>query len=384
MATKKPVIQYGFAILFSLFFQVNTELQGQEGQNRTFSPGFLYVGEFVGNMNGGIETGTAYLGLIDVSLGINLEEAGLWKGSEFYIQLEHTHGATPTGDLVGDFQAFSNIENGTFTYLYELWYKHTLDKMSLQFGIIDLNADFLASDNGGLYANSSFGIMPTVSMNIPVPIFPKNTLGLVVGYDIVENVHIHTSIFDGDPSSLDEQANGLDFNVSKDEGVLSVTELHYSPGSVNTMYKLGLAYNSGSFVNIVDSTGKDGNMALYMIADQEIIKERLNGFLMIGMAPAKYNYNGLFIGAGLNLSPFKSREDDLCGLAFGYAGVSTKYYDVYSNNVRPYEVAIEGNYLFQLNGYLGIQPYFQYIINPGMNRELKNAFIGAVRLNVEL
>ena len=298
------------------------------GEGSAFTPGFLFVGEFVNNFRGGIETGSRYLGLIDASLHFNLDRAGLINGGELYLQFEHTHGGTPTADLVGDFQAFSNIENGNYYfYLYEFWYKNFFGNLSFQAGVIDLNVDFLASDNGGLYANSSFGIIPAASMNIPVPIFPKNALGVVIGYDINKSLKIQTSVFDGDPASLDDQENGLDFQLSSDQGFLSVTEFHVNSTVSNGIYKLGFAYHSGTFVQVVDSSEKKGNMAIYSIIDKEILIDKLKAFLLIGWTPEDYNYNSLFFGGGINLSaPLFERDDDMLGLAFAYAHLSNTFY----------------------------------------------------------
>ena len=71
-----------------------------------------YISEGVTNIDGGAETGSAYLGMIDLSATFNTETAGLWNNGIFYVQLESTHGGTPSFDYIGDLQVSSNIENG--------------------------------------------------------------------------------------------------------------------------------------------------------------------------------------------------------------------------------------------------------------------------------
>ena len=149
-------------------------------------------------------------------------------------------------------------------------------------------------------------------------------------------------------------------------------------------YKVGLAYNSGDFVQLVDSTLKKGNSVVYFIGDQVLVTNRLNAFLKIGYGSKKYNFNQLFFGLGLNASLFKNRNDDVFGLAMGYACISNLYYNEFKSEMKPYESVVEATYSFQVFDKLALQPYVQYIVNPGMNWDLDNAFIGALRLNVEL
>ena len=141
-----------------------------------------YAGDAVHNFTGGIQKGSLYLGIIDLAASINTEAAGLWKGGEFFVNIQNTHGGNPTEDLVGDLQVLDNIDNGDFTYLYQLYYKQTLGKFSVLAGKHDLNCDFFASDYCCEYINSTFGIMSLAAVNVPVSIFPKTSLAAMVKY----------------------------------------------------------------------------------------------------------------------------------------------------------------------------------------------------------
>ena len=94
-----------------------------------------YKGDFVSNLNGGIKTGSTYLGLADLFLELNTENAGLWKGGTFMLHGANTHGGEPSANLIGDLQVVSNIEAGNHTFLYELWYSQTFGNVHTTIGL---------------------------------------------------------------------------------------------------------------------------------------------------------------------------------------------------------------------------------------------------------
>ncbi|OIQ00823.1 MAG: hypothetical protein AUK35_01200 [Zetaproteobacteria bacterium CG2_30_46_52] len=58
--------------------------------------------------------------------------------------------------------------------LQQFWYQHRLNETtSVLFGWHDLNAEFYVSDYAALFLNSSFGIGPEISGNVPTSLFPE-------------------------------------------------------------------------------------------------------------------------------------------------------------------------------------------------------------------
>lgn len=346
-----------------------------------------YTSDFVDNLHGGIKTGTAYLGQINLAFTLNTKDFGMWKGGEFYIQIQNSHGATPSVKLVGDNQKFTNIENGNYTYLYELRYKHDFEKLWINLGIIDLNSEFIVTEEGFSFINSSFGVIPTVSENIPLSIFPKNALGAMLNYSISSKISFQISLLDGDPRNLDEDSYNLKHKISKKEGLYYSGELIVS--NQKSKYKLSGYFHSGNFIDVVDSlTIHNHNYGFYAIADQYIYdfseSRKLRGFVQIGYAPMNRNILDFYLGAGFNFySPFK-RKDDVVGIAFAYASLCNDFYRLNSNSYKNYELAIECNYSFSINHHLTIQPNSQYIINPGMSVKLSNSWVTTLRLNFSL
>jgi porin len=135
----------------------------------TFSGGYTF--DLAGNVAGGVDQGTAYLGNIDLNFDFDTQALNLWKGGHFFVYLLNNHGNS-LSELMGDFQVANNIEAESNTRLYELWYEHNFSFWSVLVGQHDLNSTFAKTDTGFFFVNSSFGIQPDLSTNVPTSIFP--------------------------------------------------------------------------------------------------------------------------------------------------------------------------------------------------------------------
>jgi len=356
-------------------------LQGFAQDSAVVSVDGAYTGEFFYTPSGVVHDGGAYLGVIDFSLTFTPQKI---PGSEFYIQFENTHGTSPSSEYLGDMQVASNIDNGDFSYLYELWYKQTIGSLTFQAGKVDLNADFLASENAGEYINSSFGIMPTASLNFPVSIFPKNTLALNVFYEINESFQVQAGIFDGDPLDLDSDPYSIDFNISKDDGVLGVVEVHHKTG--DNLLKAGFLTHSSDFNNWEDnSTGK--NWTAYAIDDYSLgslANRDIVCFCKAGYAPSKYNLTNVFIGAGVNSSN-TIYKGDVLGLAVAHCSLSKTLKDISPVTFdKSHETVVELTYTAPIADYFCLKPDVQYIINPSFSSADGNVLALFLRFCVEM
>lgn len=353
-----------------------------------------YVGEYFNNFSGGIKTGQTYLGLIDFGIGINTGDIGLWKNGEFFALVENTHGGSPSGNFIGDLQVASNIENGDFTYLYELWYMQQFNKLGVKLGLLDLNADCHVSEIGGLFLNSSFGIMPSASVNMPVPIFPLPALGIQLKYDFTERFSVLAGAWDGDPGDFENNRYNIEWTLDNRDGFLYMFEGQYNYDRHESGFgniKLGALYHSGTFENITDTTlTKKGNLQFHLIAEQTLIKKaegekgKLDAFLQIGYLPDKnINHVPFYFGVGINYTGLLLKSGtDVLGLGIAHVAISKKLVDDLPT-VQSYEMAIELSYALPLVQQITIQPDLQYIINPGGTSEFNNAFAGFVRIIIE-
>lgn len=354
-----------------------------------------YVGDVFSSFSGGIKTGQTYLGKLSFGLGFNTTDIGLWNNGEFFVNIENTHGGCPSRDFIGDIQVASNIDNGDYTYLYEMWYKHQVNNLSIQLGVIDLNADYFCSESCGVFLSSSFGIQPSASMNIPVPIFPMNALGVNFQYQINDALMLQTGVWDGDPGDLDREAYNVQWKLSNSEGFLSATELIFKHSNIDNEYsgsvKVGMLYHSTEFETIANSDVLvKGNFQFHLIADQTIInktegeKGKLDAFVQIGYLPNNtINVIPFYLGAGVNYTGLLfENATDVLGLGIAHAGISSEVVNSIPGTLSS-ETAIELTYSLPIAEQITIQPDLQYIINTGANDALDNAFVGFIRVIIE-
>jgi len=378
--------------VFLIFVQADAYSQGMHEDKTVFIFESSYVGDMLSNYSGGIERGSTYMGMIDFAATLDLEGIGLWPGGEFLVHLENTHGGTPSGELIGDLQVASNIDNGNYTYLYELLYRQALGDLDIIIGKQDLNADFFVSDFAGEYINSSFGIMPTASLNAPVAIFPKTALAAAVMYDFSERVTFQAAIYDGNPLDLDSDPYSTDFRLSNEDGFMTFGELHIKsniqgmPGG----YKIGIFNHSSEFDNIDDpNMSYKGNTGVYFIADQLVYKESADNkqglglFLKAGYASGSKNMTDIFMGFGANYyGLFSNREDDVLGVALARASIGNQMVDSSPDNILPHETVIELIYAASIHPHVTVKPDIQYIMNTGADASLSNAIISIVRFEI--
>jgi len=383
---------YILIILFCLSF-CNTAKCQEVHQFQTFTDDWnpftyegSYIGDFFTNLNGGLRKGGGFLGMGNIRIALDTKKAGWWKGGILYINGAATHGKSPS-ELVGDFQVVSNIDAGDHMFIQEFWYKQTIGKFDVIVGLQDMNAEFLISEGGGKFMNSSFGVPSVISDNVPAPLFPLTTLGIEEKWNINENFVWQNALFDGNPTGFDKNKYNLDWQIKREDGLLAISELQMIKpiAGLPTTWLLGAYYHT-KLKQVDDSTGTlntifKNNRGLYTIIDQNVWRSadssrRFNYFLQVAYSPLKNNTHNYYLGAGVTYTGiFKKRENDVLGLAFANAG--------FHNFVHKHEIAIELNYSYELNENIHIQPILQYLISPsGTDVKLDNALVGFVRCSI--
>ena len=165
---KMKLIILGYSIILSLSPQLLRAQESSVGKDPLFNFNASYIGDVVTNYSGGLKRGTTYLGLANFRIGVNTSSIGLWKGGEFFINGSNAHGGDPSADLVGDFHVVSNIETNDLTYLHELWYKQSFGSFEINVGLQDLNSEFVSTEYGSIFLNSTFGTPSTLASNVQI------------------------------------------------------------------------------------------------------------------------------------------------------------------------------------------------------------------------
>jgi porin len=344
-----------------------------------------YIGDNVNNLKGGIKNGSCYLGMANIQLMFDTEKAGWWKGTEIYVNAANTHGAEPSANFIGDMQVASNIEAGNHTYIQEFWFKQAFKNFELTLGLQDLNVEFAASsEHGGLYLNSSFGILPIISANVPAPIFPLTSIGITTKLNFNEKTSWLFACYDGSPTDFDYNPYNLKWQLNSGDGILIVSEIQLSSKirELLGICKLGF-YNHNHLIEkhlgieLPDSLNTS-IYGVYAYADQKIWQKEdrnIGIFVQFGYSPSDNSLNKYYAGFGLNFTGiFSVSGSDVLGLAIAHEGCTDKLGK---------ETTIELTYQRQMTSNIFIQPDFQYIINPsGQSSGLDNAFVASLRFGL--
>jgi len=340
-----------------------------------------YKGDLVTNFNGGIATGSTYLGLADLFLHFDAEKAGLWKGGEFLVHGANSHGGEPSASLIGDFQVASNIEAGTHTFLYELWFKQRFSNITATIGLQDLNAEFASSEVGSLFLNSSFGVHSVISDNILAPIFPLTSPGITLCWNTSEKLTLKTAIYRSCPVDFDTNPYNIKWDLNHLQGLLWVTEGQFAwmgTQEQSNVLKGGVfLHQHCPGTDVVNSETGDKlthDYGFYVVGDHQI-DSKFSIFYQLGVSPRNDNFG--YLGAGCAYTGlFSKKGNDILGLAVA-DGMLTK-------ERGKDETTFELSYKVQLTPQIYLQPDLQYVVHPGgTDVQLKNATVGLVRLGLE-
>ncbi len=387
-------------------------LTGDWGGARTdwdekgFSFEAVYTGEVSNNQSGGIRHETVYLDNIDLTLSVDAEKAAGWKGATFFIYSLINHGGSPS-ENVGDAQGVSNIDAPHAWKIYEAWFQQNLfdDKLSVLAGLYDLNSEFDAIETAGLFFNSSHGIGPDFSQsgqNGP-SIFPTTSAGIRVKIQPTESWYFQAVVLDGVPGDP-ENPRGTHSRFDKDDGALLTVEIAWLTGTgeeSDAPYgktALGVWRYTEDFDDLrdVDASGnpvkRSGNGGVYLLAERSVYREKndssqgLAVYGRYGIADDDVNQFDSYLGGGLvytGLIP--GRDEDQAGLSVAVAHNGNKFKRASKDagaSVNSSETTLELSYRAQVNPWFAIQPDIQYVIHPGTDPAVDDAFVIGTRFEV--
>ncbi|MDR3097910.1 MAG: carbohydrate porin, partial [Paraburkholderia sp.] len=376
--------------------------------------GLQETSEYLNNLSGGTHRGGAYDGLTEISLGVDTQKAFGLPGGTFNVSALQIHGTNLTQRNLQALQSASGIEADATTRLWELWYQQSFagGKADVKIGQQSLDQEFMGSQYAGAFVNATFGWpeLPSTDMPAGGPAYPLSSLGVRLRATPSDTWTVLAGVFDGSPAGSgmgDPQklnAHGTNFNLH--DGTLFIGEVQYAlnpapsdPASARNSgmpgtYKLGFWYNTQRFDDPrYDNTGLSlanpastgvpqshrGDYGFYAVADQMVWRpgadspQSLGVFARVMGAPGDRNLVDLALNAGVVLkAPFKGRDNDVVGLAVGYAKIGSHAQGLASDMAaytpgypsRSAETVLEATYQYQVAPWWQLQADFQYFFRP--------------------
>jgi len=355
--------------------------------------GVNYIGEVFGNTSGGFRSGTYYDGRLELVVGADLEKMLGWKGLSFFANGYQIHGRSISGEALGTLMPVSFIEATPSTRLFELWFEQKLldDKLSIRFGQLAADSEFILSDGGGAFINGTWGWPSITAANMlnGGPAYPLAAPGVRVAFTPNDQLTLMAAVYNGDPAgtcaeSDDPQVcndDGLSFRVHDPALTMFEGGYKYSLGGLPGTVKLGGWHQEGEVEHLLNAAVvSDSNYGLYAILDQMIYRfsgggdpKGISFFGRVIGAPEDRSFVDIYWEAGFTATGlFASRPDDVLGIGFAYTGISDDaramlIKDDPDQVLLDYEALIEVSYTAQIVPGFTIQPDFQYFWNPGGN-----------------
>lgn len=344
----------------------------------------------VSNISGGIKEGNNTLALLDMNTWYYINK-GFLKNTGFNVHLLKTTNARPSEDLVGDIQTVSNIEGRASRFIYELLVQYKIKKLSFTIGLHDMNSEFNVSETALNFINSSFGIFPVVSLNMPTSIFPITTFGGVLSYNR-KKFDIAGGVYNLNYDFI-ENENFIVDNHFYQKGFFAISELRYrwfNDSGKTAEIKAGGYFKKGNHEKDLSSPAEsvsEINYGFYFLGDFKLKQLNSNrsllSFVQIGHAPSRINLSSEYYGLGISLiTEEKKFFPHHIGFALAYVKLNDLEVDKFVNSGR-YETALELTSDINILKYFVLQPDIQYIISPSGGL-YDNSLVAILRLVINV
>lgn len=343
----------------------------------------------VNNLYGGIQKGSSLLALFDMSATYTTPK-GFLKNTSFHLHLLKTAGKGASENFIGDVQVASNIEGRYALFVYELLIRQKIGNWIISAGMHDLNSEFMMSEFAGDFINSSFGIMPSVSLNVPVSIFPATTFGGLISYS-KGNFDVAVGFYNLNYEFFEEETFHFS-NHFYQRGFLGMGEAHYRWISNN---KEVAEFRVGGYLKKCNEPKGENmpiecivqlNYGFFFIGDFNLMEfnsgSTLGAFVQAGLAPQNLNWASQYLGGGISYrcSPRKYFPEQM-GIAVGRVELNEFKTDRFVNTNQS-ETVIEATATIPLFERIKLQPDIQYIISP--SGTYNNALVALFRLKIDL
>lgn len=342
---------------------------------------------------------------LELTLSVDGDKALGWPGISAHVQVISNHGGKPALRDQRLPHGLDNIETpygANTTKMFQAWVQWAdgTGRWSARAGLLDLNAEFYATETSALFIHPTFGMAAEIAgtgKNGPSS-FPTTSMGLRLKLQPSEHAYLQVIGLDGVPGDPGNP-RGTHIQFNRGDGVLWVAEAGVArPAGADGLFKyaFGAWRYTNRFADLVDTDAAGSpSMRLtwgaYVLAESELWRrgERsLAGFLRLGRTDGHSSQFDRALGTGVVWSglwqaPDEDGQADQLGLALAVERNGAKYRAA-SGNPLVFEKSLELGYRFRVARGLHLQPFVQYLMNHGADRAQDRAWYGGMRLQVAL
>ncbi len=360
----------------------------------TFAP--YMIMDWSVDVDGGLhEGGSAFRHLLSINATLDLATALGWPSGTVFVDFQTQDGEIGS-DEVGDYQYVGDWDADGLTQVSELWFEYEfLDgAVRTKIGKVDANWEFEYTELGWEFVHGSAAYPAT---NLLLPTYPNPATSVNLFVSPTEWVTFAFGVYDG---ALAEGVNtgsrgpSTFFGAPADLYLIGEVDFHWAIGASGASGRIAVGgwHSTGTFERF-DGGEDDGTSGFSLTFDQMLwvtepsedgepsgFEERGIGvFLQYDWADPDVMPTDNHLEAGATWrGPCSARQRDLLGVYASWVHFSDEPGAGFSESG---ELALELMYKAFVTPAAAVQPYVQYIINPG-GVDLPDAVNIGVRLTV--
>jgi porin len=343
----------------------------------TFDP--FVVADFSKNTRGGADTeGSAFRHVLSLNMSADFETMFGLTGGSAYIDF-HQQAGQFGSDEVGDWQWVGSWDADGLTQLSELWYQQEFfdGALRIKAGKIDANYEFAYTDLGWQFVHGSASYPAT---NVLMPTYPEPATGACVFLYPNDVWSFGLGLFDGAAGEgirTGGRGPATFFGDPADLYLIAEVGLAWGSGEDGRPGRLGVGgwRHTGEFERW-DGEMEEGTNGFFLVFDQMIwvevpagedevpvLAQGIGAYLQYDRAdPDVFDLTQHFgIGATWR-GAINGRDDDVIGIGASLVDFTDEESAGYIDDP---ETAFEAFYRVQFTPAASVQPYAQYISNPG-------------------
>lgn len=368
-----------------------------------FEWGAAYTADALANVRGGLREGSTWIDILELAGAFDAGQALGIGDLTLFASLVRTNPPIFSERYVGDAMIVSNIDSEQALRIFEAWVDWGFKADgpgSVRIGLYDVNSEFDTTESRGLFINSAYGIgqeLAQTGRNGP-SVYPVTALAARVAWAPAEPWLLEFAVVDGVPGDPGDTHRSR-WHLSRSEGALLIGEVSASTGPV-AQVSLGHWRYTATFEGLrpLDPDGRGrlerDNNGTYVTAEfaprsaPNDTGPRWSGFMRAGVANDRINLFERHVAAGVVVTGSWPRPRGCqLGLAASEARVGADARATRRRDGEPaerYERNVELTWRVPLGAHAVLQPDLQYVVNPGADRHIPDAWIVGLRLELSL